>query len=73
MASLVEELKKEAVTKSTEQNNPGKYLFNTYEELSMRLPYSKAAFVNMVQEMMNRKGIIDADDPPYHFRVHACV
>lgn len=71
VAVLVEELKKEASAKSTEQNNPEKYLFNTYEGLSMGLPYSKTAFVKAVQEMIDRKGIVDADGNPYHFRTHA--
>lgn len=71
VAELVEEVKKEAAAKSTEQNNPDKYLFNTYEGLSMGLPYSKAAFVAAVQDMINRKGITDTDGDPYHFKTHS--
>lgn len=71
VAELVEELKKEAELRSTGENNPEKYLFNTYEGLSMGLPYSKAAFVCAVQGMIDRKGICGADGKPYHFRAHS--
>ena len=71
IAKLVEEVRKEAISRSTEENNPDKYLFNTYEGLSMGLPYSKAAFVAAVQGMINRKGITDADGNPYHFKTHS--
>lgn len=71
VAEMLETLKKEAEGKSTAQNNPEKYLFNTYEGLNIGLPYSKAEFVKAVQEMIERKGILDADGKPYHFKTHA--
>lgn len=71
VAEMVEGLKKEAEAKSTELNNPEKYLFNTYEGLNMGLPYSKSAFVKAVQDMIDRKGIMDADGTPYHFKTHS--
>lgn len=71
VAEMLESLKKEAEEKSTEQNNPEKYLFNTYEGMNTGLPYSKAAFVKAVQDMIERKGILDADGTPYHFKAHA--
>lgn len=70
-ARLVEELKKEAEAKSTEENNPDRYLFNTYEGVSMGLPYSKAAFAKAVNEMIRKKGILDANGGLYHFRTHS--
>ena len=71
VAEMLEGLKKEAVVKSTERNNPERYLFNTYEGVNTGLPYSKQAFAKAVQDMINRKGILDADGKPYHFKTHA--
>ena len=71
VAELVKELVKEAESKSTEDNNPHRYLFNTYEGLSKGLPYSKPAFSAAVQEMIERKDIRDADGEIYHFKAHS--
>lgn len=71
VADLIEDLKKKAEEKSTDWNNPEKYLFNTYKGVNTGLPYRKAAFVTAVQEMIDRKGILDADGKPYHFKTHA--
>ena len=68
---MIEGLKKEAATKSTERNNPERYLFNTYEGINTGLPYSKPAFAKAVQDMINRKGILGADGKPYHFKTHS--
>lgn len=43
VAEMIEGLKKEAAAKSTERNNPERYLFNTYEGIHTGLPYSKPA------------------------------
>ena len=71
VAEMLEGLKKEAEAKSTDANNPEKYLFNTYEGEDTGLPYSKGVFVKAVQEMIDRKGIMDADGKPYHFKTHS--
>ena len=71
VAEMLEGLKKEAEAKSTEANNPEKYLFNTYEGEDTGLPYSKGDFVKAVQEMIGCKGILDADGRPYHFKTHS--
>lgn len=71
VAEMIEGLKKEAAAKSTERNNPEKYLFNTYEGINTGLPYSKPAFANAVQDMINRKVILGADGKPYHFKTHS--
>lgn len=71
VAEMVEGLKKEAAAKSTERNNPERYLFNTYEGINTGLPYNKPAFARAVQDMINRKGILDADGKPYHFKTHS--
>ncbi len=71
VAEMIEGLKKEAAAKSTELNNPERYLFNTYEGINTGLPYSKPNFAKAVQDMIIRKGIMDADGKPYHFKTHS--
>lgn len=71
VGGMVRELIKTAREKSTEENNPDRYLFNTYEGRSKGLPYSKPAFTGAIQELINRKGICDADGAVYHFKAHS--
>lgn len=71
VADMVKRLVDDAVKRSTEENNPDKYLFNTHEGRCKGLPLSKPAFSAAVQELIDRKGILDGDGNPYHFKVHA--
>ena len=71
VAEMIEVLKKEAAAKSTEWNNPERYLFNTYAGINAGLPYSKPDFAKAVQDMINHKGILGADGKPYHFKTHS--
>lgn len=71
VADMVKRLSEEAASVSTEENNPEKYLFNTYEGRCKGLPYSKPAFSAAVQALIDKKGIVDAEGKPYHFRAHA--
>ena len=68
---MVRELAEEAREKSTDDNNPEKYFFNTYEGRNMGMPISKLAFVQAVKELIERKGITDASGELYHFKTHA--
>lgn len=71
VADMVKRLSEEAASVSTEENNPEKYLFNTYEGRCKGMPYSKPAFSAAVQALIDKKGIVDAEGKPYHFRAHA--
>ena len=71
VASLLKTLIDEAKGKSTDENNPDKYLFNTYEGKNKGLPYSKPAFTSAVQDLINRKNIFDGNGEAYHFRAHS--
>ena len=71
VAEMVAGLIKEAEEKSTEENNPDKYLFNTYEGKCKGLPYSKPAFAASVNELIARKGIRDGSGELYHFKTHS--
>lgn len=71
VAQMVSELIDDAKAKSTDENNPYKYLFNTYEGKSVGLPYSKPAFARAVNELIARKGIRDGSGELYHFKTHS--
>ena len=67
---MVRLLSDEAAAKSTEENNPDRYLFNCYEGRCMGLPFSKPAFTRAVQKMVDKNDIRDADGTPFHFKAH---
>lgn len=71
VAEMVGALIADAKEKSTEENNPEKYLFNTYEGKCKGLPYSKPAFASAVQDLIKRKGIRDGSGELYHFKTHS--
>jgi integrase len=68
---MVRKLAGQAKEKSTDDSNPDKYLFNTYDGRNMGLPISKPAFVQAIKELIKIKGIMDASGEPYHFKTHA--
>lgn len=70
VAGMVRLLAEEAAAKSTEENNPDRYLFNCYEGRCMGLPFSKPAFSRAVQKMIDKNDIRDADGNLFHFKAH---
>lgn len=70
VAGVVRHLADEAASKSTEENNPDRYLFNCYEGRCMGLPFSKPAFSRAVQKMIEKNDIRDADGDLFHFKAH---
>lgn len=70
VAGMVRLLADEAAAKSTEENNPDRYLFNCYEGRCMGLPFSKPAFSRAVQKMIDKNDIRDADGNLFHFKAH---
>ena len=71
VCDMVKDLADDAVTRSTNENNPDKYLFNTYEGRCMGLPVSRAAFVKAVQELIEVNEIKGGDGQLFHFRPHS--
>jgi len=71
VADMVKELADTAQDASTGDNNPDRYLFNTYEGKNKGLPISKPAFSKAVQELINKNGILGGDGKPYHFKAHS--
>ena len=71
VADRVKKLADEAAAKSTDDNNPDKYLFNTYDGRCKGLPFSKPAFSSAVQVLIDKEGIVDGDGNHYHFKAHS--
>lgn len=71
VADIVKKLVDDAAERSTDDNNPDKYLFNTYEGRCKGLPLSKPSFSAAMQALIDRKGILDGDGKRYHFKTHA--
>lgn len=71
VADMVRKLADEVEEMSTDDNNPEHFLFNTYEGKNKGLPYSKPAFTSAVQDLIERKGILDGDGNLFHFKAHS--
>ena len=71
VGDMVKKLADEVRDRSTAENNPDKYLFNTFEGRCMGLPFSRAEFAVAVQALIERKGIMDGAGQLYHFRPHS--
>lgn len=56
---------------STEENNPKKYLFNTYEGKSKGRPLAKATLLLTIKRLIVQKDIRDVNGELYHFRLHS--
>lgn len=56
---------------STEENNPKKYLFNTYEGKLKGKPLAKHSLLLTIKRLIVQKDIKGADGDLYHFRLHA--
>lgn len=56
---------------STEENNPKKYLFNTYEGKLKGKPLAKYSLLNTIKRLIVQKDIRDANGELYHFRLHS--
>lgn len=56
---------------STEENNPKKYLFNTYEGKLKGKPLSKQNLLYTIKRLIIQKDIRAVDGELYHFRLHS--
>ena len=61
----------EVKSKSTEDNNPNKYLFNIYEGKIKGRPIPKSRLLDSIQRVIKEKDIRDEKGELYHFKVHA--
>lgn len=71
VAAMVKKLADEAQEASTEDNNPDRYLFNTYEGKNKGLPIDSVEFSDAVKALIEKKGILDGDGKLHHFKTHS--
>lgn len=71
----VAEMLKKSIDKakelSTHENNPKKYLFNTYEGKLKGKPLAKRNLLYTIKRLIVQKDIRDANGELYHFRLHS--
>lgn len=70
-AEMVRKAVDKAKDLSTEENNPKKYLFNTYEGKLKREPLNKQSLLNTIKRLIKQKDIKDVNGELYHFRIHS--
>ena len=71
VAEMVQNSIDKAKKLSTKENNPKKYLFNTYEGKLKGKPSNKASLLNTIQRLIEQKDIRDVNGELYHFRLHS--
>lgn len=71
VAEMVQKTIDKAKELSTQENNPKKYLFNTYQGKFASTPLYKRTFVNCIQRLIEQKDIRDVNGELYHFKVHS--
>lgn len=71
VAEMIQKSIDKAKELSTEENNPKKYLFNTYEGKLKGKPLAKQSLLNTIKRLIVQKDIRDANGELYHFRLHS--
>lgn len=71
VAEMVQKSIDKSKKSSTEENNPKKYLFNTYEGKLKGKPLNKPALLRTIQRLIEQKDIRDVKGELYHFRLHS--
>lgn len=71
VAEMVQKSIDTAKELSTEENNPKKYLFNTYEGKLKGKPLSKQSLLNTIKRLIVQKDIRDVNGELYHFKLHS--
>lgn len=71
VAEMVQKSIDKAKELSTEENNPKKYLFNTYEGKSKGKPLAKQNLLTAIKRLIVQKDIRDVNGELYHFRLHS--
>lgn len=71
VAEMLEKSIDKAKKLSTEENNPKKYLFNTYKGKLKGKPLNKASLLYTIQRLIKDKDIRDVNGELYHFRLHS--
>ena len=71
VAEMIQKSIDKAKELSTEENNPKKYLFNTYDGKMKGKPLAKQSLLNTIKRLIVQKDIRDANGELYHFRLHS--
>lgn len=71
VADMVKKSIDKAKELSTEENNPRKYLFNTYEGKLKGKPLAKATLLITIKRLIVQKDIRDVNGELYHFKLHS--
>ncbi|MBW9147334.1 tyrosine-type recombinase/integrase [Clostridium sp. CM028] len=71
VAEMVQKSIDKAKELSTEENNPKKYLFNTYEGKLKGRPLNKASLLITIKRLIEQKEIRNINGELYHFRLHS--
>jgi integrase len=71
VAEMVQKAIDKAKESSTEENNPKKYLFNTYEGKQKGKPLNKSTLLLTIKRLIEQKDIRDINGKLYHFRLHS--
>ena len=71
VAEMVQKSIDKAKKLSTEENNPKKYLFNTYEGKLKGKPLNKASLLLTIKRLIEEKDIRDINGELYHFKPHS--
>ncbi|OOP74924.1 tyrosine-type recombinase/integrase [Clostridium beijerinckii] len=71
VAEMVQKSIYKAKELSTEENNPKKYLFDTYEGKLKGKPLAKATLLTTIKRLIKEKDIRDVNGDLYHFRLHS--
>ncbi|KOA19360.1 tyrosine recombinase XerD [Clostridium homopropionicum DSM 5847] len=71
VAEMIQKAIDKAKELSTEENNPKKYLFNTYEGKLKGKPLNKESLLNTIKRLIEQKDIRDINEELYHFRLHS--
>lgn len=71
VADMVKKSIDKAKSLSTEENNPKKYLFNTYEGKLKGTPLAKQSLLLTINRLIKEKDIRDVNGELYHFKLHS--
>ncbi|UZQ48929.1 tyrosine-type recombinase/integrase [Clostridium kluyveri] len=71
VAEMVQKAIDKSKSLSTEENNPKKYLFNTYQGKLKGKPLAKQNLLQTINRLIKQNDIRDVNGELYHFRLHS--
>lgn len=71
IAQMLEKCIEQAKSLSNINNNPNKYLFNTYEGVNQGYPITKDKILYSIKNLIKEKDIKDEEGNLFHFKMHS--